>query len=75
MRSGIKISKEERAEMLSEIHNFFLTERDEDLGLLACGIILDFFMAKLADRFYNLGVRDAHQYLTRKLDELFELEL
>lgn len=38
----IKISKETREDMISSIKNYFEKEKDEELGDLAAGFILDF---------------------------------
>jgi len=47
MNSKIKLSKEKREEMISKIKNYFLEEREEELGDLACGMILDFIIEEL----------------------------
>ncbi|HBC92109.1 MAG TPA: DUF2164 domain-containing protein [Pelotomaculum sp.] len=63
MEYKIKLSKEKRQYMISLIKAYFLEERDETLGDLAAGIILDFFIDKLAPEFYNQGVYDSYKYM------------
>lgn len=40
----IQIEKETKEKMVSDIKNYFLKERDEELGDLAANFILDFFL-------------------------------
>ncbi|WP_424356813.1 DUF2164 domain-containing protein [Methanocella sp. MCL-LM] len=72
--TGIKISKEKRAEMVTAIKNYYLTERDEDIGDLAAGLILDFFIEKLAPEFYNQGVNDSYLYMEKMLEDLLSIQ-
>lgn len=75
MNDNVKISKERREEMKSKIINYFLKERDEDLGELASELILDFFIKELGPSIYNQGVEDAQIYMRDKLDDLFALQI
>lgn len=72
--SDIKISKEERATMISSIKEFFLMERDEELGEIGASIILDFFVENLGTVIYNRGIRDSYEYMTDKLEDMLGLE-
>ncbi|ABO50543.1 conserved hypothetical protein [Desulforamulus reducens MI-1] len=74
MREIIKLDKETRQYMISEIKTYFLIERDEDLGDLASGLILDFFIEKLASEFYNQGVYDSYSYMSDKIVDLLEIQ-
>ena len=47
--------------MIAEIKHYFAKERDEDLGDLAAGMVLDFITEKLAPDFYNQGVDKAYR--------------
>lgn len=44
----IKLTKEKREDMISEIQNYFYKEREEEVGDLAASLILDFFIEKLS---------------------------
>ncbi|WP_418792433.1 DUF2164 domain-containing protein [Phosphitispora sp. TUW77] len=72
--SKIKLGKEKRENMISLIKEHFITERDEELGDLASGFILDFIIEKLAPEFYNQGVQDAYAYMNEKIDDLLEIQ-
>ena len=55
----VKWNADERKRIISEIQYFFLRERDEEIGELAAGTILDFFAEQIGPTLYNAGVRDA----------------
>ncbi len=68
------LSAEKRSEMTGMIKGYFLSERDQELGDLAAGLILDFFMQKLAPEFYNQGVYDAYRYTVRLVEDVLSLQ-
>ncbi|MHB9093713.1 MAG: DUF2164 domain-containing protein [Eubacteriales bacterium] len=74
MRNKIKLTKEKRDYMISAIKEFFLKERDEELGELASGLILDFIIEKLAKEFYNQGVFDSYLYMNEKVEDLLGIQ-
>ena len=74
MNNKFKLSKEKRAEMIESIKNYFENEREEELGDLASGLILDFFMEELADEFYNQGVWDSHVYMNDRVEDLLGIQ-
>jgi uncharacterized protein (DUF2164 family) len=71
----IKISKETEEKMRNSIVNYFLNERNEDLGYLASQLLLDFFIEELAPYVYNQGVEDAYVYIKDKTEDLFALQI
>ena len=74
MNNKFKLSKEKRLEMIESIKNYFDNEREEELGDLASGLILDFFMDELADEFYNQGVWDSHVYMNDRVEDLLGIQ-
>lgn len=74
MSNKIKLSKEKREEMVAEIKAYFLQERDEELGELAAGFILDFIIEKLAPEFYNQGVWDSYKFMGEKVEDLLGIQ-
>jgi uncharacterized protein (DUF2164 family) len=66
----IELTKERKDLMISEIKNFFSKEREEIIGELAAGLILDFILEKIAPEFYNQGVYDAHKYMEEAAEDL-----
>lgn len=74
MYDKFELSKEKRSSMINSIREYFQNERDEEMGELAAGLILDFFMEELAAEFYNKGVQDAYKYMSDRLEDVFEIE-
>ena len=70
---SIEITKERRDIMIAEIKSYFFREREEKLGDLGAGLILDFILEKLAPEFYNQGVYDAHRYMTESAEDLLSI--
>jgi len=70
---AIKISKEERDEMIAALRQYFSKERDEEMGDLAAGLLLDYIIGNLAPVFYNRGVYDAHRYMKDAAEDLMAL--
>lgn len=69
----IELTKERRATILSDIKNFFETEREETIGDLASGLLLNFIIEKLAPEFYNQGVYDSYKYMTESAEDLLSI--
>lgn len=75
MKNKIKLNELKKEDMKKHIKEYFLKERDEDLGDLASQLVLDFFIDKLAPYVYNQGVEDAHIYIKDKLEDLYALQI
>ena len=73
-KNKIKLSKEKRDEMIAYIKTYFLTEREEELGDLSSGFILDFIIEKLAPEFYNQGVFDSYKYMSDRIEDLLSIQ-
>ena len=65
-KERIKLSKETREYMATEIKRYFLNEREEELGDLAAGLFLDFIIEAFAPEFYNQGVYDSCNFMKEK---------
>ena len=74
MKNNIKLTKEKREYMISVIKNYFLNERDEELGDLASSMILDFFIDELATEFYNQGVYDSYLYMNDRCEDMLSIQ-
>lgn len=73
-KNQLKLSKEKKEYMISEIKTYFLRERQEEIGDLASILILDFIIEKLAPEFFNQGIAEAHKYKTERLEDIFSLQ-
>jgi uncharacterized protein (DUF2164 family) len=69
----IKVPKERRDVMVAEIKHYFLKEREEEIGDLAAGMILDFVLEKIAPEFYNQGIDDSHNYMQDATEDLLSI--
>lgn len=75
MMSKIQLNKEKKDYMIATIKEYFLKEREEDLGDLAANLILDFFIDKLAPEIYNQGIEDSYKYMSQKIQDIFEIQI
>lgn len=74
MQSTIKLDKDKRIEMICHIKDYFLKERNEELGDLASSLLLDFVIERLAPEFYNRGVYDSYLYMSDRIQDLLEIQ-
>jgi len=71
-----KLDKDERADAIARLQDYFRKERDEGLGELAASLLLDFIEAELGPYFHNQGVRAAKVRLAQVwegIDEALDL--
>lgn len=71
--NSITVTKESRDEMVAEIKNYFIKERNEELGDLAAGLVFEFIREKLGPAFYNMGVYDSHRYMQDAAEDLLSI--
>jgi len=71
----IKLTKEKKEEMISSIKDFFMNEREEELGDLASNLILNFVIEELAPEFYNQGVYDSYKYMNDRNEDLLSIQI
>ena len=69
----INVTKEQRDEMIAAIKHYFLKEREEEIGDLRAGLMLDFILEELAPEFYNQGVSDSYTYLQDTIEDLLSI--
>ncbi|HTY90966.1 MAG TPA: DUF2164 domain-containing protein [Methanocella sp.] len=72
--SKFKLTKEKRNEFILSIKKYFLTEREEEIGDLAAGLLLDFIIEELAPEFYNQGVYDSYKYMENKIEDILSIQ-
>lgn len=72
--AAIKLSKEKREDMISSIKEYFLNEREEEIGDLSASLLLDFITEKLAPEFYNIGVADSYRYMNERCEDLLSIQ-
>ena len=74
MNELFELTAEKKQEGIDAIRLFFAEERDEELGELACMLILEFISEKFGAYYYNLGLNDAQNFLQEKIEDLYSLE-
>ncbi|EJO5347860.1 DUF2164 domain-containing protein [Clostridium botulinum] len=73
-KNTIQIDKQKKKVMIDYIKEYFYNERDEELGNLDAGMILDFFLEKLAPDIYNKGVYDAYEYSLERIEDVLSIQ-
>lgn len=72
--SAIRLSKENKEDLIKSIKAFFLQERDEDISDFKASIFLEFILSEAGVFIYNQAIADAQHFMFEKTDELFSLE-
>jgi uncharacterized protein (DUF2164 family) len=67
----IEFSKEEKAQIVAHIRQYFDRELDP-IGALPAEFLLEFFAEKIGPYFYNRGLRDAHAAFLKKMEDFGE---
>ena len=70
----LSLSKEKRERMVATIKQYYLKEREEEIGDLAAGLLLTFIIEKIAPEFYNQGILAAYGYMGERLEEMLEIQ-
>ncbi|RUT61586.1 DUF2164 domain-containing protein [Clostridium botulinum] len=73
-KNVIKVDKQKKKVMIDSIKEYFYNEREEELGDLAAGMILDFFLEELATEIYNKGVYDAYEYSLERIEDVLSIQ-
>lgn len=67
------LTDEKRRSVVSAIMDYYATERDETIGVIAANEILDLMLETIAPVFYNKGVEDALKFVKERY-EVMELD-
>ena len=67
---SLRLTDEERELAIGAIRAYFERERDEEIGELAAGLLLDFVGEQLGPYFFNRGIEDAQARVVRFADSL-----
>lgn len=68
------LSEEQRRASIKEIIDFFKTERDEEIGMIAAENILDHFLQTVGIQLYNKGIEDSVGFFKNGIENL-ELDI
>lgn len=62
------LTEEARDKSIKEIISYFHDERNEEIGVIAAGNILDFFVQSVGSDIYNKAIDDAKKLLQKQLE-------
>lgn len=71
---NIEFSKEVKQDQITNIKQFFLTERDEEISDYQASVALEFFLREIGPHVYNQAIADAYALMSDKLEDLYGLE-
>ena len=66
----IKISKENKDEIIAKIKTYFREELDQEIGGFDAEFLLDFFAKELGCYFYNQALTDVHTLLEKQMESI-----
>ena len=61
---------EKKTEILNQIILYFEQERDEKIGMVAAGNLLEFMIEIIGKDIYNLGIIDAKKILESRIEDI-----
>jgi uncharacterized protein (DUF2164 family) len=67
---AVELPKEARREAIASIERWFAEERDERIGNVAAGALLNFVLEEIAPTVYNRAVADVQERLQMRIGEL-----
>ena len=75
MQKWEKLNDEQRRNAVERLIYFFEIERDEKIGVVAAGNLIDFFLQSLGKEIYNKGVTEAIKVFEARSEDLkFDLQ-
>lgn len=66
----IEITKEKRKEVIASIQRYFEENKEEKIGNIAAGALLDFLLEELGPIVYNKAVSDVQERLQSRVMEV-----
>jgi uncharacterized protein (DUF2164 family) len=67
---AIELTKQEIAEILPSLKQYFRDELDQELSDMRAKFLLDYFMTEIAPLAYNRGVKDAESFFRARVEDL-----
>lgn len=70
------LSERQLNKLNQSLIDFFAMERNEEIGIIAAGELIEFFLIEVGVNIYNHGVDDTYKLLKKRQEELnAEIEL
>lgn len=67
---AIELTPDTTKHLIEAIKLYFLEHRNEEIGDLQAGFLLEFCLKEIGPEIYNKGVRDAQIHLARVVEDL-----
>lgn len=67
---AVSLTDEQKKSIMNEIHDFFVEEYGEDIGIIKQQRIMELFLEQLAPMIYNKALDDAMMWYKRLQDNL-----
>jgi len=64
------LTDDERKKFVNEIVTFFAQERDEEIGIVAAEVILDFFLEHIGPTVHNHAIDNTKDWIKERLTNL-----
>jgi uncharacterized protein (DUF2164 family) len=61
------MTKEQKTQLIHLVQEYFLKERNEEIGGLAAEFLIDFMITQISPLIYNQAVCDIHTVLLQKM--------
>ncbi len=69
-KMGMLLSDEQKKRLVEEIISYFLTERDEEIGVIAAEELVDYVANLVGVEIYNKGVDDTLKMVRSRLTDV-----
>lgn len=70
------LSDEQRKQAINDIVDYFTSERDQQIGVIAAEEILNFFLETIGQNIYSQGITDVKKIIdAARINENFEIEM
>jgi uncharacterized protein (DUF2164 family) len=66
----ITLPDETTDRIVASLKRYFTEQRDEELGELQAGLLVDFILTEIAPSIYNVAITDAQTYLRDRVADL-----
>lgn len=67
---NLALSEEAKKRAIDSIKRYFEEKREEEIGDLHAGLLLDFFLREIGPAVYNRAIRDARDYFQERSADL-----
>lgn len=64
------LSPDQRKAAIDSIINYFATERDEEIGIIAAEALLDFFLDEMGKDIHNNSVTQTQKFYQDRLEQI-----